>query len=703
MLTDSERNYTVWGKQLLAIRDAFEAWRHHLEGAQHEIEVRTDHRNLESLHTSSAEDLLQELHAMQQLLQEQLERAKADYKCTADQHRQEGAPIQVGDKLWVSTRYFPMLGRCRKLQDRHVGPFEVEAQISPVAYRLRLPPTFKMHPVFHWALLTKDVPPNPHFPRVEPTPPLLVVGEMEYEEQGGEKHEFQAPQLPEGTEDQGVVESARDLKGVSELEFQPVPTGDVSSVEKRALLPVAPEGSSGDAPEVVPAPPLPSSSQDASSVTPPPDLEPAVQEQVSSDEPLEMRAPLPRARHQEKRTGFTMTFPRETNWSLFTLLDKHRLSLREAAGVTLGSRHDPFVACHSCEISSSDVLKAIEKVVEGVITSLSRNEAPVLILNNRSNWGNILFKDSVGLQMTSNCTTRKIRSDCPKSAPKFALFLKMLSIIYKMVQTNIYATKRDIFYTDTVHFGNQRVVDNIVNDISCMLKIPRRSLHILSTSKGCIAGNLSYIEEDGTKVNCTCSTTAAVPSNVEGMKNLITEAKFILIIEKDATFQRLLDDDFCSKMSPCIIMTGKGVPDVNTRLLVRKLWDTCHVPIFALMDGDPHGIEIMCIYKYGSVSMSFEAHRLTVPAIRWLGLLPSDFARLSIPKNALIPLTKQDQSKLASLQTRPYIAYQSTWKKELDIMATSKMKAEIQALTSFSSDYLSRVYLPNKLQFGGWI
>ncbi|XP_042318493.1 meiotic recombination protein SPO11 isoform X2 [Sceloporus undulatus] len=354
-------------------------------------------------------------------------------------------------------------------------------------------------------------------------------------------------------------------------------------------------------------------------------------------------------------------------------------------------------------IWNSEVLRTIENVIEDAILCLSRNEAPVLILKNRSNWGNIQFKDSVGLQMNTNCTTRKIRSDCPKSATTFALFLKILSIIYKMVQTNIYATKRDIFYTDTTHFGNQRVVDDIITDISCMLKIPRRNLHILSTSKGCIAGNLSYIEEDGTKVNCTCSTTAAVSSNVEGMRNLITDAKFILIVEKDATFQRLLDDDFCNTMSPCIIITGKGVPDVNTRLLVRKLWDSCHVPIFALVDADPHGIEIMCIYKYGSRSMSFEAHNLTVPAIRWLGLLPSDFDRLNIPKSALIPLSKQDQSKLASLQMRPYIAYQSTWKNELDIMATSQMKAEIQALNSFSSDYLSRVYLPNKLQFGGWI
>ncbi|XP_054837189.1 meiotic recombination protein SPO11 [Eublepharis macularius] len=397
-----------------------------------------------------------------------------------------------------------------------------------------------------------------------------------------------------------------------------------------------------------------------------------------------------------------MSFPRETDWSLFTLLHQHRISLSRAEEKTLGNKDNPLNSIHSCEIPSSEVLRAIENVIEDVITSLSRNEAPALFLNNRSDWENIQFKDSVGLQMASNCTTRKIRSDCPKSAPKFALFLKLLSIIYKMVQTNIYATKRDIFYTDT-RFGNQRVVDNIINDISCMLKIPRRSLHILSTSKGCIAGNLSYIEEDGTKVNCTCSTMTAVPSNVEGMRNLITEAEFILIVEKDATFQRLLDDNFCSKLSPCIMITGKGVPDLNTRLLVKKLWDSCHAPIFALMDADPHGIEIMCVYKYGSVSMSFEAHHLTVPAIRWLGLLPSDFDRLNIPRSALIPLTKQDQSKLASLLMRPYISYHPAWKKELDIMATSKMKAEIQALTSFSSDYLTKVYLPNKLQFGGWI
>lgn len=112
----------------------------------------------------------------------------------------------------------------------------------------------------------------------------------------------------------------------------------------------------------------------------------------------------------------------------------------------------------------------------------------------------------------------------------------------------------------------------------------------LSTSKGLIAGNLRYMEEDGTRVQCTCSATAtAVPTNIQGMQHLITDAKFLLIVEKDATFQRLLDDNFCSRMSPCIMVTGKGVPDLNTRLLVKKLWDTFHIPVFTLVDADPYG------------------------------------------------------------------------------------------------------------------
>jgi RNase H-like domain found in reverse transcriptase len=46
-LNDVERNYDVHDKEMLRIIPALEAWRHYLEGAKHEVEIWTDHTNLQ--------------------------------------------------------------------------------------------------------------------------------------------------------------------------------------------------------------------------------------------------------------------------------------------------------------------------------------------------------------------------------------------------------------------------------------------------------------------------------------------------------------------------------------------------------------------------------------------------------------------------------------------------------------------------------
>ncbi|KAM4738261.1 meiotic recombination protein SPO11 [Anableps anableps] len=383
---------------------------------------------------------------------------------------------------------------------------------------------------------------------------------------------------------------------------------------------------------------------------------------------------------------------------LFSEIDKLRVQLLNDVDIMAESQRPVR------EIRQDEILTRTEGVILGIVTSLSRDEVPVLVLPNRSSWANVSFDSAVGLQMSSEHSVTSVRSDCPSSVTKFAQILKILSVIYRLVQSNSYATKRDIYYNNTQLFGSQRTVDSIIDDISCMLKVPRRSLHVLATSKGLISGDLCYLEEDGTRVDCHPSSAAvSVSSNIGGISNIVSSAKFIMIIEKDATFQRLLDDDFCTKLSPCILITGKGVPDVNSRLMVRKLWDTLHIPIFALVDPDPHGIEIMCIYKYGSVAMSFEAHSLTVPSVLWLGLLPSDLQRLRVPEDSLIPLTKRDENKLNNLLKRPYLTSHPDWCKEMELMQQSKVKAEIQSLSSIAPDFLTNIYLPNKLRYGGWV
>jgi meiotic recombination protein SPO11 len=50
-----------------------------------------------------------------------------------------------------------------------------------------------------------------------------------------------------------------------------------------------------------------------------------------------------------------------------------------------------------------------------------------------------------------------------------------------------------------------------------------------------------------------------------------------------------------------------------------------------------------------------------------------------------------------------FIRSNPEWVKELELMLATKVKAEIQALSSFGFQYLSQVYLPLKLQEGDWI
>ena len=41
---------------------------------------------------------------------------------------------------------------------------------------------------------------------------------------------------------------------------------------------------------------------------------------------------------------------------------------------------------------------------------------------------------------------------------------------------------RDIYYSDVVFFGSQNVVDEIIDNLACMLKVPRHCLHVVSVT-----------------------------------------------------------------------------------------------------------------------------------------------------------------------------------------------------------------------------
>ena len=62
----------------------------------------------------------------------------------------------------------------------------------------------------------------------------------------------------------------------------------------------------------------------------------------------------------------------------------------------------------------------------------------------------------------------------------------------------------------------------------------------------------------------------AIPPYIDRITDISSDAEFIVLVEKEAAYMRLAEDRFYQK-HPCIIITGKGQPDVASRLFLRKV------------------------------------------------------------------------------------------------------------------------------------
>ena len=105
------------------------------------------------------QDLIERDEALRQL-KSHLLRAHDRMRAQANKHRKERYFV-VGDfiflKLKQNIQHFVMNRVNPKLSAKYYGPSEVVEKIGEVAYRLKLPPSLKIHPVFHVSLLKKVV------------------------------------------------------------------------------------------------------------------------------------------------------------------------------------------------------------------------------------------------------------------------------------------------------------------------------------------------------------------------------------------------------------------------------------------------------------------------------------------------------------------------------------------------------------------
>ena len=173
------------------------------------------------------------------------------------------------------------------------------------------------------------------------------------------------------------------------------------------------------------------------------------------------------------------------------------------------------------------------------------------------------------------------------------------------------------------------------------------------------------------------------------------DADYVLVVEKDAVFQRLLEERILSKrkFSRVLMVTGKGVPDLATRQLVSYL--AIGLPVLILTDCDPYGLEIFLTYKYGSLASSYCQEPLAAPFSWWLGVHPADLQDLDFP---LQDFSDADRKRIIDITEREYIRSDPVIQHHVDLMWDLKVKAEIQQVfEEREPGFLVNSYLPDKI------
>jgi hypothetical protein len=101
-----------------------------------------------------------------------------------DQKRGEDPGYKPGDEVYLSGKNLTTHRPMKKLDDKRHSPFKVVCKVGSPSYKLKLPNTWKVHPVFNTVFLKLWVPPVAEHQKAVPLPPPDVVDGVDLYEVG---------------------------------------------------------------------------------------------------------------------------------------------------------------------------------------------------------------------------------------------------------------------------------------------------------------------------------------------------------------------------------------------------------------------------------------------------------------------------------------------------------------------------------------
>ncbi len=293
---------------------------------------------------------------------------------------------------------------------------------------------------------------------------------------------------------------------------------------------------------------------------------------------------------------------------------------------------------------------------------------------------------------------------------KFVQTLEVATTAKELLKVGKHLNLREVYYRikRTLPGTNINIVDEqtetnkAIEDLELITGVPREQLHINADKEGVAAGKVVILDK-GDTINWSKLGSGgwSIPSNVEDIKFKKVNAKFIVYLEKMATWERLHEDKLWDKLN-CIIIASRGQATRGIRRLLQRLSTEHKLPIYVLVDGDPWGIYIYSVLKYGSISLAHMAETLVIPKAKYLGLSADDVEKYDLKKH-LIKFKDVDIKRLKQLRSYDWFKDDKSWQKQFDKWKKLGGKVELAALTSQGISFISEKYIPEKIRKKDWL
>ena len=350
----------------------------------------------------------------------------------------------------------------------------------------------------------------------------------------------------------------------------------------------------------------------------------------------------------------------------------------------------------------------LKKLGKKLTDEAKKGKNPNLDIPTRS-LSNVVYDKKAGMVKMGTASSKRYLFNVAH-IKKFVQTVEVASTAKELLKVGKHLNLREVYYRvkRTLPGTNINIVDEqtetnkAIEDLELITGVPREQLHINADKEGVAAGKVVILDK-GDTINWSKLGSGgwSVPSNVEDIKFKKVNAKFIIYLEKMATWERLHEDKIWEKLN-CIIIASRGQATRGIRRLLQRLSTEHKLPIYVLVDGDPWGIYIYSVLKYGSISLAHMAETLVIPKAKYLGLSADDVEKYDLKKH-LIKFKDVDVKRIKQIRKYDWFKDDKNWQKQFDKWKNLGGKVELAALTSRGISFISDTYIPEKIKKKDWL